>query len=359
MILKAFSKDDTTILKGIGILTIVAHNYFHWIKPIVNGNEFNFQYNSFTNFIQSLQNHPLEGIHLIFSYYGHYGVQIFIFLSAFGLTMKYGEKIVPYRNFVKERLLKFYPAFIITLLVFLALSAVRGHLLFGIVIDELLFVLLLSNVIPGKALVQVGPWWYFVMAMQLYLVFPSLLRLYKKYGKLSLISLSIFTWLIMVFVNPTIQTHNLNFRHSFIGYLPELSFGIYLAYKKTISISSPLLLILLFVFVLGNIDDVVWSLSSPAVLLLAIAGFQKIYPYMCRIKTVILILNFYGSISFYCFLVHGFLRGPFNNFANNVVNPIISILLFFPYILVTTVVALGIKYIEKIVKTTDMAKICR
>ncbi len=46
-----FSKQQTTILKGLGILLIVFHNFFHNLTPVIGENEFSFS----ANILQSVK----------------------------------------------------------------------------------------------------------------------------------------------------------------------------------------------------------------------------------------------------------------------------------------------------------------
>ncbi|HEY3707185.1 MAG TPA: hypothetical protein VGL22_19145, partial [Terracidiphilus sp.] len=75
---------DTAVLKGLAILAIVFHNFFHLISP-VRQNEFVFHPGLFAVFLQTVRQ-PSLAIQAFFSFFGHFGVAVFIFLSAYGLT---------------------------------------------------------------------------------------------------------------------------------------------------------------------------------------------------------------------------------------------------------------------------------
>src|SRR4051812_43734901 len=81
--LDQLDKKDTTILKALAIMAIVFHNFFH-VAVKVHENEFDFDPARFSVFLQTVR-HPSLSIQALFAFYGHYGVQIFIFLSAYGL----------------------------------------------------------------------------------------------------------------------------------------------------------------------------------------------------------------------------------------------------------------------------------
>ena len=80
------SKEQTNLIKGIGILLIIFHNYFHWVSPSPGENEFIFSVASVKKTFSIFSNSPLDSVNVIFSFFGHYGVQLFIFISAYGLT---------------------------------------------------------------------------------------------------------------------------------------------------------------------------------------------------------------------------------------------------------------------------------
>lgn len=82
--LDTLDQKDTTILKALAILAIVFHNFFH-VAIKVHENEFDFRPERFGAFMQAVV-HPSLTIQALFAFYGHYGVQIFMFLSAYGLA---------------------------------------------------------------------------------------------------------------------------------------------------------------------------------------------------------------------------------------------------------------------------------
>ncbi len=45
MLIKTLDKQDTFLIKGIAILSILLHNFFHWIAPFTGENEFDFYRN--------------------------------------------------------------------------------------------------------------------------------------------------------------------------------------------------------------------------------------------------------------------------------------------------------------------------
>ena len=77
----SLSKDQTLMHKAIGILLIVFHNFSQWVEPITGEREFYFNHSAFITAIKLGSNGAWMFIHSFFNYFGHYGVQIFIFLG--------------------------------------------------------------------------------------------------------------------------------------------------------------------------------------------------------------------------------------------------------------------------------------
>jgi len=108
---------------------------------------------------------------------------------------------------------------------------------------------------------------------------------------------------------------NMNFM--IFGHLPVLCIGIYLAAQNRIKITYSVLTVVLSLFILGNYYLEAWLLGdlTYTILMLALS--------ILAIKTVsengflTLPLVFYGGISFHLFMVNGFLRSPFHNFAES------------------------------------------
>ena len=80
---------DTTLLKGIGILLIITHNYMHWLPECVPENEYTFSVERIDQLCAYLAQGGPHVLLNILSHFGHYGVDIFLFLSGYGLVKKY------------------------------------------------------------------------------------------------------------------------------------------------------------------------------------------------------------------------------------------------------------------------------
>lgn len=89
--LRTFTRDkNLDIVKGIGILLIIFHNYFHTFPEFPPECEFKYAPENVSRFTEAMLSGNLRIIILsLFSFLGHYGVSIFVFVSGYGLSKRY------------------------------------------------------------------------------------------------------------------------------------------------------------------------------------------------------------------------------------------------------------------------------
>lgn len=318
MIWYPINKKDTFFYKGLAILMIVLHNFMH-VFPSPRQNEFDYDRVHFDNFLYILTNKPENILQAGFSYFGHFGVQVFIFLSAYGLTKKYFDKVFNYKTFVWNRLIKIYPAFFLALFTWGVLRFVwywyNGTLDSAdfMVKAVLLKIFLLSNFFQGYALKPVGPWWFFPFIIQFYLVYPLILKFFEHWGLKSLILVSILAMGVAIFL----QNIGFGAYYTILPYLPSFCLGIYLAVKdkEGIQFSKIYLLIIFVIFMIGNFYKPFWYLTHFCALILLIVVFQYFNKKVKNIKIINSPLTFMGAISMQIFFSHGFLRTPLVEWA--------------------------------------------
>ena len=101
------SKTESQAMRGIAILAIVLHNYCHWLGKMVQENEYQFSVRNVRRLMVEVAHPSWELIAHLISFFGHYGVPVFVFLSAYGLVMKY-EKSQSVAESAKEFIWKHY-----------------------------------------------------------------------------------------------------------------------------------------------------------------------------------------------------------------------------------------------------------
>ena len=232
-------------MRGIAILAIVLHNYCHFIGKIVKENEYMYHEVNNDRLWYVLTNpDELLPVHLL-SYFGHYGVPVFLFLSGFGLVKKYetspdpskgGEglrtegawqTLLPFgeagRGFILYHYLKLLRMLIVGFVLFLVVDAVTpGRFAFHW--DNVLAQLLMYiNVLPEPdKIIWPGIYWFFGLMMELYIVYRLLL--YRRQAWL-VVGLIVVCWLLQVFCDPDGETLN-RLRYNCIGGMLPFGLGV-------------------------------------------------------------------------------------------------------------------------------------
>lgn len=346
---QALTPKDTNIMKGLSMLMIMFHNFFHQILPNTGENEFRFNPEYIHNFLDFLVNDPFNFVRHTFSYFGHYGVQIFILVSGYGLYMGYKNRAITWWPFMKKRLNKLYPTLVIGIVLVLVIySFVSGRFpSVHLVKQSLLKLTLLYNFIPHGALSVSGPWWFFSLIVQLYAVFPVLKYLTVKFGpNAMLVTAGIFIGLSIAFVT-YIQIPGISIYQTFVGHVPVFALGIYFAIRPEIKIHTVTILVSLIVFAVGNFYQGFWFFSFMAVTILLMAAMIALIPVIRRFKKIDSFITFTGSISLFLFVIHGALRVPFVRISERYPNPLLDIALSLAFITLSYAMALLIRIIEK------------
>ena len=231
------TRRECTAMRGIAILAIVLHNYCHFIGKIVQENEY--QFLSFNNdrLWQVISNpDSLLPVHLL-SYFGHYGVPVFLFLSGFGLVKKYetSNGACPPVRFLRYNYLKLLRLLIVGFSLFVCVDMVTpGRFPFHW--DNVLAQLLMYiNVLPEpEKTIWPGIYWFFGLMMQLYIVYRLLLYRRSSWWVVALIAVC---WLLQVVCEPDGETLN-RLRYNFIGGMLPFGLGLIVARIPTLGINS-------------------------------------------------------------------------------------------------------------------------
>jgi peptidoglycan/LPS O-acetylase OafA/YrhL len=338
-----WDRADTLRFKGLGILLIVLHNFFHLVRELPRENEFEFSQAYADAFWRMLIDSPGDGVRILSSFVGHFGVQVFIFLSAYGLTRKFMAGPQSLGAFMASRYRKIYPVFAMAAGLWLLKIAVfsgPGAAAERLFSKDLLFVVLgVSNVIPGQALRPVGPWWFISFIFQFYAVYPLLYFYSQKFGGKGLLWLGAGGIVVMAAFNDAIRgAYGVNLYYTFVAHLPELCLGVHLAQRReAIAYPGAILAGAGIVFVLGCVYPGWWYLNpiSALVLLIGLDAFLKrVVP-----DLLIKVLMFYGTISLPLFLVNAYLREPVLGFARQELRAGVVILYAVLYLAIATATA--------------------
>jgi hypothetical protein len=235
------TRKECTAMRGIAILAIVLHNYCHFIGKIVKENEYQFFVSNNDRLWQVLT-HPDEllPVHLL-SYFGHYGVPVFLFLSGYGLVCKYEESshdACPPLRFIRYNYLKLLRMLIVGFSLFIIVDILTpGRFLFhwdNVVAQLLMYI----NVLPQPdKIIWPGIYWFFGLMLQLYIVYRLLLYRRSSWWTVGLIAVC---WLLQAFCDPEGETLN-RLRYNFIGGMLPFGLGIIAARVRALRTGSPLL----------------------------------------------------------------------------------------------------------------------
>lgn len=319
------SQSDCNVLKGIAIIGIFLHNYFHCLPGIVGENEFAFDISKPFDLLNSIKSFSTDlPLHII-SFFGHYGVPIFLFLSAYGLEMKYNNSAVGENpnnvkdiwRFSKYHFLKLFRLMFVGYVTFLAVNySVRGtiHLSAESIVLQLSMLINIHKyyfheIIPG-------PYWYFGLMLQLYVFYR--LFLYKRHWGFIVCYIIVFTLLQLMFI--TDQRHLPFYRYNFMGNVLPLGLGIlYSRYGYLItpdgsnrrskwSVGLVLLCSLMLIFILSfNFKS--WIFIPAFVCIFSVYAIFVLK----KLSFIYDIMLWFGSLSSYLFISHPIARRIFIN----------------------------------------------
>lgn len=357
MKIRELSIKDTNILKGIAILCIVLHNFFHWLDPARGiENEFWFSANNINSFASALISSPLEFINIIFSYLGHYGVQIFIFISGYGLAVSAKRNTLSWGKFMQNRMRKIYPLLIIALLFFFLFSIYINYRLpvfkeLRSMFYKLLFV---HTLIPNEGLSLNGPWWFFGLIVQLYMLFPLLFRLINKHNTKALFGIWLISYLIVFpFVLSVVKLPSeLYIMQNFPGHAPEFALGIWFALNTDKKINPIWFVAAAAFFVLGNFHIAFYPFTFLSI------SYMSIVAYMSVRRCESRFLEFFGTISMFLFATHGQFRWPLVVASQKEGTWLGTLFISICYLALITIVALAAKKVYPIFSRCSKNK-CR
>ena len=191
------SRKECSAMRGVAILAIMLHNYCHWLRGIVRENEYTWQQFKFDE-LWRLTLNPDEQLpmHLV-SFFGHYGVPVFLFLSGYGLVKKYEQGKLPevgLWRFVRYNYLKLFRIFIVGFVAFILLDAITPgmHRYTWTAVVGMLG--MFANLFEDPShVVWPGPYWYFSITLQLYIFYRLILYRWRHWGLV--VGMIVLCWL--------------------------------------------------------------------------------------------------------------------------------------------------------------------
>lgn len=312
------SRTECSALRGIAILGIFLHNYLHWLRQMVKENEYQFHQGNIERMTGCILDPTWDLPLQLFSFFGHYGVPVFLFLSGYGLVQKY-ENARPSApsatteespwHFMKKHFMKLFPMMMLGFTVFAMadwITPSRHHWSWSEIIGQLSMTINLFPD-PDKA-IWPGPYWFFGLMMQLYLLYRMVL--YKRSNR-AVWLLIVACWGIQALCFAAPDGAALNWiRYNCIGGMLPFGMGILLARmpsvpRLTVNSHLSFLIAMVIMAVAMSLGFHTW-LWVPAIIVLLHISLVKVLPAIC-LKA----FDWLGTLSAAIFVCHPITRKIF------------------------------------------------
>ena len=297
-------------MRGIAILGIVAHNYWHMIGGIVKENEFQWSSANVQAFLASLSNFGESLPFDVVSFFGHYGVPVFLFLSGYGLEMKYGHGDLSLERWrlSGRHYVKLFKMMLPGLLVSMAMACWCIGLAHNYsLLETFAMFMLVSNFFPDPAAVIFpGPYWFFGLMLQLYAIYFLVLCRRSLSWTMTLVAVCVLLQLLILPESSYMKWY----RYNFMGSM--LPFGVGIAFARGWlgrgSDRSTLLLLVGLASYCLLAFACLWSLTWTIAPLFACYAVLCLAKLCARMRFTGTVLEWVGSISAALFVWHPIVR---------------------------------------------------
>ncbi len=328
------SKNQCNALRGIAIISIMLHNFCHWMSPkvVILENEYNFNLFFSRRMWEYLTGGNID-MYLpvqFFSFFGHYGVPVFLFLSGFGLVRRYEGKAREQHSamqFITYHWKKLFRLMLLGLIVGLFMHAVynafhKEDWIKHLVAQLLLVINVLKN--PEQNIMP-GPYWFFGLMFEVYVIYRLIVyptsriknKQWQWLGWFTPVALAVLAWLIQ---EPLINQPELLrlWRYNAAVAMLPFAAGVLMArygFPKlpkwalaTIAVVAPVALML------ANLNYHAW-LWGHLIVIAGIVSFVKLFEAkdaatQSKLDTAIMPLTWTGALSSCIFVAHPLVRLP-------------------------------------------------
>ena len=304
------SMAESKALRGIAILGIILHNYCHFLGFAVKENEYTFTASKPRQLLERMLMLDDNLFIHVMSYFGHYGVPVFLFISGFGLVYKY-ERSTPTRvralPFIGFHYAKLLRLMFLGYIGFAVVSYLHPHGYHGYTVGRVIAQLLMYiNLMPDPDhIIKPGPYWYFGLMLQLYIVYR--LVLYRRSSAVTL-ALIVLCTAVQAFFPPSVDEGGeiLNrIRYNFIGGMLPFGAGIlYARHGRNLPLPINLTIVVVSAFIVFIGSFYFWSwLFVPLFIVTGAVATMKLIPDKALAPCV-----WFGAISSALFVMHPITR---------------------------------------------------
>lgn len=310
--LKELDHQDSTILKGLAIIAIVLHNFFHVVSP-ARQNEFRFHPGGFRIFLTEVI-HPSHAIQAFFSFFGHFGVQIFIFLSAYGMAKSHWNDESSWTHFMWGRIKKLYPTFLLIIIPWACAMCVwmGPYRLIREVLPSLIATVLGLSTLVGFDLPPVGPWWFIPFIMQFYAMWFVLRWTGNRFGWRGLAVVAAACLLFTSLADPLLERQSINLLTTPIGRMPAICLGIAAA-RYDVRIHIVLAIAGLAAGILGSIYGTLFPLTFMGILLVWLWVYVQLRNVLRHSQLLVRL----GECAILIFLLNAIVRNELVRYASS------------------------------------------
>ncbi|MFN6178832.1 MAG: acyltransferase family protein [Flavobacteriales bacterium] len=301
------------ILKGIGILLIFLHNYFHWQPGMGIENEFAFKASGAKALLAHVLDGPVDLLRYFFAYFGHFGVQLFVLTSGYGLAVSARSgRTSSYVDYLFPKLIKILALLLIGAVF---ISIVRyindGHAFnIGVVLEIIIGRMTSVWNFSGSTIFRYsGPFWFFGLIVQLYVLFPLMNKLLDFFSARSAGMLLVALLVLNAWLYPICERIDLPLMGIFIGHLPVFLLGALLA-RDGAYLPKGSVVAALVIFLLGQFHPAFFMatfISAAMIMLFLYQAVRRNGPSLIG-RWVGGALQWVGGISMAIFIINGPLR---------------------------------------------------
>lgn len=299
----AISRDCGYLMRGMAIMAIALHNFCHFIPGVTMENEFDFNSSNIANLIAPKDTF-LQWVFDVFSFFGWYGVPVFMFLTGYGLVMKYERNQVPLsigrfltRNFLKLLFLML-PGVITLIIVTLSIALPHGHIGFPWISDYVFQLTMLPDLLFPWWPPNPGVFWYFGLTMEFYLIYAFLVYGRPRWWMWAIVVLS----LVLQFVTDPASDTMVWIRHNATGWASVFVMGI--VYGRIHRVRGGMVLtatvMSLSLMLPSMLNPVTWQFSIQACVVIAVVvarwslsipGWRQFWIWIGRLSPMIFVAH--------------------------------------------------------------------